>query len=62
MRSDIEFDAAGVTLRGWLYVPTGADPHPIVVMAHGFSAVKEMGLDDYAQDCKAIEDILAHRP
>ena len=49
MRTDIEFDAAGVRLRGWLYLPAGPGPHPIVVMAHGFSAVKEMGLDDYAE-------------
>ena len=46
--TDIEFDADGVTLRGWLYQPAGPGPHPLVVMAHGFSAVKEMGLDDYA--------------
>ena len=49
MRADIEFDADGTTLRGWLYTPeTGSPPHSTVVMAHGFSAVKEMGLDDYA--------------
>jgi len=50
MRSDIEFDAAGVTLRGWLYVPDGAGgPVPTIVMAHGFSAVKEMYLDRFAE-------------
>jgi fermentation-respiration switch protein FrsA (DUF1100 family) len=50
MRSDVEFDAEGVTLRGWLYRPSGADePVPAVVMAHGFSAVKEMYLDAYAE-------------
>ena len=50
MRKDIEFRAEdGVTLRGWLYVPdTGSDPHPTVVMAHGFSAVKEQTLEDLA--------------
>ncbi|MBX9607193.1 MAG: alpha/beta hydrolase [Gammaproteobacteria bacterium] len=48
-RADIEFDAEGVRLRGWLYTPTGRGPHPLVVMSHGFSAVKEMGLDDYAE-------------
>ena len=48
MRTDIEFDADGVTLRGWLYPPAGPGPHPPVVMATGFSAVKEMGLDNYA--------------
>jgi len=50
MRRDIEFNAEGVTLRGWFYYPDGArGPVPTVVMAHGFSAVKEMFLDDYAQ-------------
>lgn len=49
MREDIEFTSAGVTLRGWLYLPDGASGEvPCVVMAHGFAAVKEMHLDDYA--------------
>jgi uncharacterized protein len=50
MRQDIEFDAEGVTLRGWLYLPDGATgPAPTIVMAHGFSAVKEMYLDAFAE-------------
>ena len=50
MREDIAFDANGTTLRGWLYLPEGATRRcPAVVMAHGFSALKEMGLDDYAE-------------
>jgi dienelactone hydrolase len=50
MRRDIEFDAEGVTLRGWLYLPDGAaGAAPVVVMAHGFSAVKEMYLDSFAE-------------
>ena len=50
MRRDIEFDAEGTTLRGWLYTPdaTGA-PYPTVVMSHGYSAVKEMYLDSFAE-------------
>src|SRR5215468_12630629 len=49
-RRDIEFDAEGVTLRGWFYPAEGASsPGPAVVMAHGFSAVKEMYLDRYAE-------------
>src|SRR5262245_4048665 len=49
-RRDIEFDAEGVTLRGWLYPAEGAaSPGPAVVMAHGFSAVKEMYLDKFAE-------------
>jgi len=49
MRRNIEFKSEGLTLRGWLYVPDKAKgPFPTVVMAHGFSGVKEMGLDQYA--------------
>lgn len=51
MRTDVEFKTEdGVALRGWLYVPDRAPgPVPAVVMAHGFSAVKEMYLDRYAE-------------
>ena len=50
MRRDVEFNAEGVKLRGWLYVPDGRkSPAPTVVMAHGFSAVKEMYLDRFAE-------------
>jgi fermentation-respiration switch protein FrsA (DUF1100 family) len=49
-RRDIEFDADGVTLRGWFYTAEGSSgASPTVVMAHGFSAVKEMYLDRYAE-------------
>jgi fermentation-respiration switch protein FrsA (DUF1100 family) len=51
MRRDIDFKTEdGVTLRGWLYLPErAAGPVPTVVMAHGFSAVKEMYLDRFAE-------------
>jgi fermentation-respiration switch protein FrsA (DUF1100 family) len=50
MRQDIEFNAEGTTLRGWLYLPdAGHRPFPTIVMAHGFSAVKEMYLDRFAE-------------
>jgi fermentation-respiration switch protein FrsA (DUF1100 family) len=50
MRQDIEFDAEGTMLRGWLYVPDGAHgPAPTVVMSHGYSAVKELYLDAFAE-------------
>jgi len=50
MRQDIEFEAEGDVLRGWLYTPNDADGAvPTIVMAHGFSAVKEMYLDKYAE-------------
>jgi fermentation-respiration switch protein FrsA (DUF1100 family) len=49
-RRDIEFDAEGVTLRGWFYSAEGTSGRaPTVVMAHGFSAVKEMYLDSFAE-------------
>src|SRR4030088_2313129 len=49
-RRDIEFDAEGVTLRGWFYAAEGTSPPgAAVIMAHGFSAVKEMYLDSFAE-------------
>jgi fermentation-respiration switch protein FrsA (DUF1100 family) len=49
-RRDIEFDAEGVTLRGWFYDADGrSGAAPTIVMAHGFSAVKEMYLDEFAE-------------
>lgn len=50
MRRDIEFRSEGTLCRGWLYTPDrGGRPWPTVVMAHGFSAVKEMRLDRFAE-------------
>ena len=50
MRRDVEFDAGGVTLRGWHYLPSKSKKRvPTIVMAHGFSAVKEMYLDKFAE-------------
>ena len=49
-RRDIAFDAEGVTLRGWFFPAERASaPGAAVVMAHGFSAVKEMYLDRFAE-------------
>lgn len=50
-RHDVELEGhGGVVLRGWMYLP---DPDgasgAAVVMAHGFSAVKEMRLDRFAE-------------
>lgn len=51
MRRDIEFKTEnGVTLSGWHYVPDERRGKvPTIVMAHGFSAVKEMYLDRFAE-------------
>ena len=48
-RADVEFNAEGTILRGWLYRPDGDGVVPGVVMAHGYSAVKEMYLDAFAE-------------
>lgn len=50
-RQDIEFKTAdNVTLRGWLYTPAGSSGGlPCLVMSHGFSALKEMDLDTFAE-------------
>ena len=46
---DIEFRSGATTLRGWLIRPAAASaPSPVVVMAHGFSAVKEQSLPRFA--------------
>lgn len=48
--ADVEFDAEGATLRGWLYRPrTGDSVAPVVVMAHGYNCLKEFYLDRYAE-------------
>src|SRR5262249_25981320 len=50
MRRDIEIKAEGTILRGWFYTPDRASGKtPAIVMAHGFSAVKEMYLDRFAE-------------
>jgi pimeloyl-ACP methyl ester carboxylesterase len=48
-RSDISFPSNGTECAAWLYRPEGDGPHPLVVMAHGFSATRELGLEPYAQ-------------
>jgi fermentation-respiration switch protein FrsA (DUF1100 family) len=62
VRHDVEFAGfGGTTLRGWLYVPETALPAPAVVMAHGFSAVKEMTMDRFAEVfCEAGLTVLAY--
>jgi uncharacterized protein len=52
MRKDIAFESDGLKCRGWFYLPDKlkeGEKLPTVVMAHGFSAVKEMYLSNYAE-------------
>ena len=48
-RSDVEFASRGVPCRAWLYEPDTGNRPPIIVMAHGLGAVREMRLDAFAE-------------
>ena len=52
MRTDISFPSRGLRCKGWLYLPDALEQGqrlPAIAMAHGFSAVKEMFLDRFAE-------------
>lgn len=49
MRTDITFESHGSRCAAWLYQPTSAEPHPCVIMAHGFTMVREQRLDAHAE-------------
>jgi fermentation-respiration switch protein FrsA (DUF1100 family) len=52
MRRDIRFKSEGLECAGWLYVPddlAAGSRRPAIVMAHGFSATKEMYLQFFAE-------------
>ncbi|WP_232376498.1 alpha/beta hydrolase [Amycolatopsis aidingensis] len=48
-RTEVTFPSAGVDCAAWLYRPAGTGPHPLVVLAHGFSGTRELRLDAYAE-------------
>lgn len=49
-RQDIKFASADTFCAGWLYLPvTQSGPRPAVVLGHGLGAIKEMGLEPYAE-------------
>jgi fermentation-respiration switch protein FrsA (DUF1100 family) len=51
-RRDVSFQSRGLKCAGWYYVPADLDPgetRPAIVMAHGYSGVKEMYLDKFAE-------------
>lgn len=49
-RTDVTIPSGDDTLAAWLYLPDrrGGGKPPVIVMAHGLGAVKEMRLDAYA--------------
>lgn len=48
-RSDVSFPSGGEDCAGWLYRPDCEGRVALVVIAHGFSATREMRLDAYAE-------------
>ena len=51
-RIDVTFKSEGLNCAAWYYAPKNlkqGEKHPAIVMAHGFSAVKEMNLDGFAR-------------
>ena len=48
VRHDVTFMSEGTSCAAWLYRPEGAGNPPIVVLAHGFAAFRELRLDAYA--------------
>ena len=51
-RKDVMFSSQGLKCAAWYYVPSGlkeGEKRPAIVMAHGFTAVKEMFLDGFAK-------------
>ncbi len=51
MREDVRFPSRDGECAAWLFTPQGGDaeaPAPAIVMAHGFSGVKEQHLDRFA--------------
>ncbi|AIF50826.1 alpha/beta hydrolase [Pelosinus sp. UFO1] len=51
-RRDVTFKSQGLVCAGWYYIPKDVNPetkHPAIVMAHGFTGVKEMSLNKFAE-------------
>lgn len=48
MRQDSDFTSHGTKCAAWFYEPASGGRSPCVVMAHGFSAVRDQRLDAYA--------------
>src|SRR5450759_2826878 len=48
-RDDVTFASSDGHCAAWLYRPRGNHLPPIIVMGHGFGAVRELRLDAYAE-------------
>ena len=47
-REDVSFDSHGTSCAAWLYRPDAVTNPPVIVMAHGFAAIRVLRLDAYA--------------
>lgn len=47
-REELFFPSGGARCAAWVFRPQGPGPHPCIVMAHGFAAVREARLDAFA--------------
>ncbi|HXS34305.1 MAG TPA: alpha/beta hydrolase [Solirubrobacterales bacterium] len=48
-REDTTFESGGTACATWLYRPDGVERPPIIVMAHGFAAMRALRLAAYAE-------------
>ena len=48
-KTEVEFPSQGDICRAWLFRPADTDHPPVVVMAHGLGAIREMRLEAYAE-------------
>lgn len=48
-RFDITFPSGSSYCAAWLYLPTGIERSPVVVLGHGLGATREMRLDAFAE-------------
>jgi len=48
-REDVRFPSGEADCAAWLYRPAAEGPAPLVIMAHGLGAVREMRLDAFAR-------------
>jgi acetyl esterase/lipase len=48
-RLDLRFPCEASKCAGWLYLPAGNTPPPVVVMAHGFAGTRDVGLPAIAR-------------
>ena len=49
IRQDLRFDSGETYCSAWLYLPEGVKKPPVVILGHGFGAIREMRLDAFSE-------------